>query len=218
MPTGFLASRHVRAGLGLGAALAAGIAFLVWNQGLVADYATASLLDFEPRKTRVPESDLLSLETPPGVSQFAAPEESSAIVPSRYEAFFWREYFEPWYYAPASPGRASAPVAAFTAPWPGDFGDLHKIGAVVAPTPAIDFSHADKLALPIAGSVLAPPAPAWRLANTGPFHVFVTTDAVSPTASIGSAAPSAAFSAVPGSGLPGVASVGETAGSLLRRR
>jgi hypothetical protein len=217
MPTGFLARRHVRAGLGLGAALAAGMGFLAWNQGLVGDYATAFLLDSEPRKTRVPESDLLSLETPAGVSQFAASEENSAIAPSRYEAFFWREYFEPGYYAPASPGRASAPAAAFTAPWPGDFGDLHKIGAVVAP-PAIDFSHADKLALPIAGSVLAPPAPAWRLANTGPFHVFVTTDAVSPTASIGSAAPSAAFSAVPGSGLPDVASVGETAGSLLRRR
>jgi hypothetical protein len=84
--------------------------------------------------------------------------------------------------------------------------------------PAIDFSASDKLPQSVANLVLAPPpAPAWHLTNWKPFHVFVTVEAVPPTASIGPAMPLGAFSTVPGS-IAGVSSVAETAGSRLRKR
>jgi hypothetical protein len=126
-----------------------------------------------------------------------------------------KEYFEPNYYAPAS-ARPAGPAATFAAPWRGDFDDPRKILASVASTPAIDFSVSDKLSQSVA-NFAPPPVPVWHLTNTGPFHVFVTADAVPPTTPIGPAMPSGAFSTVPSS-IAGVSSVAETAGSLLRKR
>jgi hypothetical protein len=84
--------------------------------------------------------------------------------------------------------------------------------------PAVDFSPWDKLSQSAANFVLTlPPAPAWRLTNTGPFHVFVTADAVPATTPIEPATPSGAFSAMSGN-IASVSSVAETAGSLLRKR
>jgi hypothetical protein len=219
MPAGFLARRRIAAAYVLAGALAAGIVVLLWNQGFVEDYATALLLDSaEPWKGQIPEPDLLQLETPSGASDLAERHDDSATAQPRYEARFSQQYFEAWYYAAASPGRVSTPAASTAAPLLGDLGDLHKIVLPVASTPAVDFSRADKLAVSIAGSVTAPAPPLSRLANPGPFHLFVTSEAVSPTASMESTPPSSAFSAVSGGGIPSVSSVGETAGSLLRKR
>ena len=215
MPAGF--RRRIAAGFGLGGALAAGIAVLLWNQGFVEDYATAFLLDSaEPWKGQIPAQ----LETPSGASDFAERHGDTATAQPQYEARFLQQYFEPWYYAAASPGRVSTPTASTAAPWLGDLGDLHKIVPPVASTPAVDFSRADKLAVSIADSVIAPapPPPVSRLANPGPFHLFVTSETVSPISSRESTPASSAFSAVPGGGIPSVSSVGETAGSLLRKR
>jgi len=219
MPAGFLAGRRIAAAFGLGGALAAGILVLLWNQDCVEDYATAFLLESaEPWKGQIPEPDLLRLETPPGTSDLAARHDDSATAQPQYEARFSQQYFEAWYYAAASPGRVSTPAASTAAPWLGDLGDLHKIVLPVASTPAVDFSRADKLAVSVADSVIAPVPPLSRLANPGPFHLFVTSETVSPIASMESTPPSSAFPAVSGGGIPGVSSVGETAGSLLRKR
>lgn len=216
MPAGFLSRRRIRPGLAIGGALAAGIAVLAWNQGWVEDDATAFLLD------SIPQPDSLRLETPSGLTDPAARHDDSATAQPQYEARFSQEYFEPGYYAAASPGRVSTPAASTAAPWLGDLDDLHKMVLPVASTPAIDFSRADKVSVALAGSVatlaLAPPPPVSRLANPGPFHLFVTSESVSPTSAMESTAPSPAFSAVPGAGIPSVSSVGETAGALLRKR
>jgi hypothetical protein len=219
MPAGFFAGRRIAAAFGLGGALAAGIVVLLWNQGFVEDYATSFLLDTaEPWKGQIPEPDLLPLETPSGGSDLTPRHDDSATAQPQYEPRFSQEYFEPSHYAAASPGFISTPAASTAAPWLGDLGDLHKIVLPVASTPVVDFSRADKLAVSIADSVIAPAPPLARLANPGPFHLFVTSETVSPTASMESTPPSSAFPAVSGGGIPGVSSVGETAGSLLRKR
>jgi hypothetical protein len=217
MPARFLARRRIRLGLAIGGALAAGIAVWAWNQGWGEDYTTASLLD---STDSIPQPDSLRLETPSGASDRADRHDDSAIVQTRYEARFSQEYFEPGYYAAASPGRVSAPASSSTAPWLGDLDDLHKIALSAASPPAIDFSRSDKVSVFVPGSVvaLAPPPPVSRLANPGPFHLFVTSENVSPTSAVESTVPSPGFSAVPSAGVPGVSSIGETAGTLLRKR
>jgi hypothetical protein len=214
MPAGFLSGRRIGLGLAIGGALAAGIAVLAWNQGCVEDYATAFLLD------SIPQPDSLRLGTPSGPSDLAARHDDSATAQPQYEARFSQQYFEPGYYAAASPGHVSAPAASTAAPWLGDLDDLHNIVLSAASTPAIDLSRADKAPVSIAGSAaaLAPPPPVSRLANPGPFHLFVTSESVSPISSMESTAPSPAFSAVAGAGIPSASSVGETAGSFLRKR
>ena len=219
MPAGFLAGRRIAAAFGLGGALAAGIAVLLWNQGFVEDSATAFLLDSaEPWKGQFPEPDLLQRETPSGSSDLAERHGDTATAQPQYEPRFSQEYFEPGYYAAAFPGFVFTPAASTAAPWLGDLGDLHKIVLPVASTPAVDFSRADKLAVSIADSVVAPAPPRSRFAYPGPFHLFVTSESVSPTASMESTPASSVFPAVSGGGIPSVSSVGETAGSLLRRR
>jgi hypothetical protein len=165
MPAGFLWARRIRPGLALGGALAAGIAVLAWNQGCVEDDATAFLLD------SIPQPDSLRLETASGPTDPAARHEDSATAQPAYEARFSREYFEPGYYAAASPGRVSTPAASTAAPWLGDLDDLHKMVLLVASTPAIDFSRADKVSVAPAGSVAAlapPPGIASRQPRTVP--------------------------------------------------
>lgn len=215
-PAGFLSGRRIGLGLAIGGALAAGIAVLPWNRGCVEDDATAFRLD------AIPQPDSLRLETPSGPSDPAARHDDSATAQPQYEARFSQEYFEPGYYAAASPGRVSTPAPSTAAPWLRDLDDLHKMVLPVASTPAIDFSRADRVSVALAGSLAAltpsPPPPVSRLANPGPFHLFVTSESVSPTSSMESMAPSPALSAVPGAGIPSASSVGETAGSLLRKR
>src|ERR1700674_1106113 len=196
MPAGF--RRRIAAGFGPGGALAGGIAVLLWNQGFVEDYATAFLLDSaEPWKGQIPAQ----LETPSGASDFAERHGDTATAQPQYEPRFSQEYFEPGYYAAAFPGFVFTPAASTAAPWLGDLGDLHKIVPPVASTPAVDFSRADKLAVSIADSVLAPAPPLSRLANPGPFHLFVTSETVSPISSMESTPASSAFSAAPSGGI-----------------
>jgi hypothetical protein len=216
MPARFLARRRLRPGLAFGGALAAGIAVWAWNQGWGEDYAAA----FLDSTDWIRQPDPLRLEARSGASDRADPHDDPAIVQPRYEARFWQEYFEPGYYAPPSPRRVSAPAAAATAPWLGDLDDLHKIVLSAASPPVIDFSRAGNVSVFVPGSVapLAPPPPVSRLANPGPFHLFVTSENVSPTSTTESTVPSPGFSAVPSAGVPGVSSIGETAGALLRKR
>ena len=213
MPAGFPTGRWIAVGFGLGGILAAAIAALVWNEGFGEGYATAFLLDsIEQWKGRVLEPDLHRLETPSDPSNLAAPHEASATVESQYEARFSQEYFEARYYSATSSGQVSSPAAPFAMPNLGHLDDLHKSVPHGALTPVVVFPRADKLSVSVAGSLVTPPTPVWRLANTGPFHVFVTSESVSPTSSIETTVPASAFSAA-----PSVSSIGETAGSLLRK-
>jgi hypothetical protein len=219
MPRGVVTSRGVARGLGIGGVLAAVVSLLVWSQGFIQDYATAfSLESAGPWTGRIPEPDQLPVETPSGRSGPAAPHDDSATAQPSDEPRFPQAYFEARYYGSVSASHVSTPAVSDAKPWLEALGSLQKIALPAALVPAVDFSSAAKLSVPVAASVFAPPAPAWRLANTGPFHVFVTSDNVSSTSSAATAAPSAAFPLLPGGGIPGVSSVGEPAGSLLRKR
>ena len=217
MSAGFCGTgRAARRRWGLAGALAAGTGVLIWCQGLVEDYAAAFVLETAERwRGQVSDTG----QTEPGSDpSAAAARQNAAFAQPEYEARFSREYFQPGYYWARRPGPISAPAGSFAVPWLGDLRELHSSVLPVIPTPAIDFSRLEMGAVSTAAAFVRPPAPTWRLANTGPFHVFVTSEPVSPLSSMDSGAPTQALSVAPGGGIPSISSVAETAGSLLRKR
>jgi hypothetical protein len=218
MSAGFRDTGRAARRWGLGGALSAGTGVLIWSQGLVEDYAAAFVLDTAER-WRGQVSDRRSAQTEPGSDpSAAAARHDAAFAQPEYEARFSREYFEPGYYSARTHGHVSAPADSFAVPWLGDLRELNGSVLSVTPMPAIDFWRAEMAAVSTAAPFARPPAPAWRFAHTGPFHVFLTSEPVSPFSSAASAAPTQALSVAPSGGIPTISSVTETAGSLLRKR
>ena len=229
MGTALLKRPRSWAGIALGGTLAAAASF-IWTPQLLERDARANASYAGGSPTEVPDRSAGKAEKLSG----AAPTNQAPGQPQPAFRFF-QDYFDPNYYAYyfySSPPRSadwarsaqSGVSSPFTLAAIGDISELYKVPSVTLPVLGA-LSDVSKLVPPAAVTVPAPSSPGGLLTNKTPFHLFVTSESISPSSaeSSGSSPLAPASTALPSaSSLAGAAtgaagSVTGTVGSMLRR-